>query len=209
MKILLVLAHPKPSSFNHAIAETALLALQEDGHEVLRHDLYAERFNPVLSAEEMAPDAVLDEQTARHCTDLRQADGIILVHPSWWNQPPAILKGWVDRVFRAGVAFRFSPEGPSAGLPECLLNIENTLVFNTGDAPPERRRVYGDPLEVIWNANILSFCGIHHIERRLFAPVTASSPEQRQAWLQEVRELVKLTFPPSWRWAEITPGRRP
>jgi len=47
----------------------------------------------------------------RHCAEIRQADGLVIVHPNWWGEPPAMLKGWVDRVLRAGVAYDFPP-GP-------------------------------------------------------------------------------------------------
>lgn len=99
MKILVTLAHPNPASFNAAIAHTVVETLEAGGHEVIFHDLYQEKFDPVLPVGEVAKDAPLPDLIARHSAEVAAADGIIIIHPSWWGQPPAILKGWLDRVF--------------------------------------------------------------------------------------------------------------
>ena len=100
MKVSVILAHPDVNSFNHAIAGAVVEILHRNGHEVAFHDLYRERFTPVLPAREIPRDAVLPRMISRHCTEISGADGIIVVHPNWWGQPPAILKGWIDRVLR-------------------------------------------------------------------------------------------------------------
>ena len=106
-KILLILAHPNRQSYNHAIAVSAIQQLQENGHDVIFHDLYAEKFVPILPSEEFPNKVTLPSYIKQHCDELRLADGIIIVHPNWWGQPPAILKGWIDRVMRPGVAYNF------------------------------------------------------------------------------------------------------
>ena len=105
MRILVVLGHPKKGSFNHAIAETIVRTLEESSHEVAYHDLYEEEFDPILPGEEIAKDARLDPAVRSHCEEVSEAEGIIVVHPNWWGHPPAVLEGWVDRVFRPGVAY--------------------------------------------------------------------------------------------------------
>jgi NAD(P)H dehydrogenase (quinone) len=100
MKILVFLAHPSERSFNYSIAQTTVNALTLLRHEVVFHDLYLEEFNPVIRPEEIASDGEVDENIKRHCADLASADGIVVIHPNWLGQPPAVLKGWVDRVFR-------------------------------------------------------------------------------------------------------------
>jgi putative NADPH-quinone reductase len=52
-----------------------------------------------------------------HCGEIARAEGIIIVHPNWWGQPPAIMKGWIDRVFRPGVAYRFTEDDKGDGVP--------------------------------------------------------------------------------------------
>jgi len=95
MKTLLILAHPDKTSFNHAIADAAAGALQQNGHEIMFHDLYEEKFDPVLPAAEIPKNATLPPDIEKQCREITEADGIIIVHPNWWGQPPAILKGWV------------------------------------------------------------------------------------------------------------------
>ena len=107
MNISIILAHPNPGSFNHAIANTAAEALRQNGHKVVLHDLYQEQFPPLLSAAELQTNAKLDPVIAGHCKEIAGADGIIIVHPNWWGMPPAILKGWIDRVLRHGNRLSF------------------------------------------------------------------------------------------------------
>ena len=117
MKISVILAHPCPGSFNHAIAGTVTATLTDAGHQVQFHDLYAEKFDPLLPCEEIPRGAVLPAAVAQHCREIAAADGIVFIHPNWWGMPPAILKGWVDRVLRPGVAYRFSETDSGEGVP--------------------------------------------------------------------------------------------
>jgi NAD(P)H dehydrogenase (quinone) len=140
LNVSIILAHPNPKSFNHAIAGTAVARLQKNGHAALFHDLYAERFDPLLSFPEISIEAELPPDIGRHCDEIRSADGIIIVHPNWWGQPPAILKGWVDRVMRPGVAYKFLEDDQGEGIPVGLLKARAAIVFNTANTPPEREQ---------------------------------------------------------------------
>lgn len=196
MNVSVILAHPDPASYNHALANAALDVLLSNGHVVAFHDLYAEHFDPILLAREIARGADLDPVVAQHCTELAQANGIVIVHPNWWGQPPAILKGWVDRVLRADVAYRFLEGDSGDGVPVGLLRARVALVLNTSNTPREREeRVFGDPLERLWRNCILDLCGVQSIHRRTFQVVVTSTPAQRAAWLAEVRDTVARLFP--------------
>ncbi len=196
MDISILLAHPNKQSFNHAIAEAACFALQKNGHRVLMHDLYAEHFDPLLYGEEFPEDAQLPPQIAAHCQEIASVDGIIVVHPNWWGQPPAILKGWVDRVIRPGVAYRFLDGDKGEGTPMGLLKARAALVFNTSNTFPEREaRVFGDPLERIWKSCIFDLCGVHSFYRETFSVIITSTEDERRAWLERVRQVVAQYFP--------------
>jgi len=196
MKITVILAHPHRGSFNHAIADTAAVALRESGHTVAVHDLYDEKLNPVLPYEEILRNASLPSAIAIHCAEISSADGLVIVHPDWWGMPPAILKGWIDRVLRPGIAYRFEETDSGDGIPIGLLKAKAVVVFNTSNTPAVREEeVFGDPLERIWKDCISSFCGIPKFHRRMFAVIVTSSGEQREAWLGEARELVQQVFP--------------
>ena len=196
MKISIILGHPRPDSFNHALAEVAVEAVRGQGHHVHFHDLQAEGFDPILPAGEEPRGAALPPLVEQHCREIAEADGIVIVHPNWWGMPPAILAGWVDRVLRPEVAYRFVDGDSGEGVPEGLLRAKAAIVLNTANTLPEREaRVFGDPLERIWRDCIFGLCGIRHLERRTFTVMVTSSEETRKAWLGQVRELVERTWP--------------
>jgi len=198
VKILVLLAHPQPGSFNHALAERAVSTLAACGHEVVFHDLQAEGFDPVLPPAEIATDAAIEPEIARHCEELAAAEGIVVVHPDWWGQPPAILKGWIDRVFRPEIAYRFLDGDSGEGIPEGLLKAKTAVVLNTSNTEPKRElAVFGDPLEVLWKNCVFDFCGVEDVRRHNFGVVVTSSDEERAAWLEEAAEIVRQAFPPA------------
>lgn len=193
MKISIILAHPNLGSFNHAIASVAAGTLRSSGHDVILHDLCQEKFDAVYTAAELNRDAALPAEIQAHCNEIAVADGIIIVHPNWWGMPPAILKGWIDRVLRPEVAYRFV-NGASVG----LLKARSAVVFNTANTPADKEvALFGDPLDLIWKKCVFSLCGIKTVHRRAFTPVIISSPQQRQDWLEEVRTIVRCEYPPA------------
>ncbi|OAM87691.1 NAD(P)H dehydrogenase [Termitidicoccus mucosus] len=195
MQISIILGHPDASSFNHAIAKAAVEELEHRGHTVCFHDLYAERFDPLITKDEFSRDARLPPEIQKHCEELKAADGIIVVHPNWWGQPPAILKGWIDRVVRPGVAYRFQENDSGEGIPVGLLKARHAVIFNTANTPAAREaEVFGDPLERLWKDCVFRFCGISAIQRKTFSVVVTSSLEQRTAWLAEARSILAETF---------------
>jgi NAD(P)H dehydrogenase (quinone) len=192
MNALLVIGHPSPASFNHAMAQAARAVLQDKGYTCLWHDLYAEGFHPVQPVPESGNTASDDPLVETHCRELARADLILVFHPNWWSQPPAIVKGWLDRVFRLGTAYGY-PEGVGyEGVPVGLLRARHALVFNTSNTPPDREReVFGDPLETLWRTSVFALCGVDSVHRRMFAPVAGSTDAQRAAWLDDVNALVR------------------
>jgi putative NADPH-quinone reductase len=111
MRVVVVVAHPDPSSFNQAIASTATAALIESGHHVTVLDLYAEEFRTAMSADERlayhSDRPLLDPMAERHADIVKQAEALVFVYPTWWSTMPAILKGWLERVMVPGVGFVF------------------------------------------------------------------------------------------------------
>jgi putative NADPH-quinone reductase len=187
MKILLILGHQRLGSFCHAIAETARAELCAAGHEVVFHDLYAEGFDSILPDAEIAENAELPASIAQHCRELLEADAYVVVHPNWWAMPPAILKGWIDRVFRQGVVYEFGPQGVIG-----KLNDKQAIVFTTSNTPrADELRLFGDPLENLWKTCVFGFCGLENFYRRNFESIVMSTPQQRTAWLEEVRAILR------------------
>jgi putative NADPH-quinone reductase len=190
MKVLVIIGHQQTGSFCHAIVSTAMETLKAAGHEVIYHDLYEERFDPILPPAEVPRDAKLDPVIQRHCDELVAADGYVIVHPNWWGQPPAMLKGWLDRVVRQGIAYKFGPQGVIQ-----LLAGRRAMVFTTSNTPRDvELSVFHDPLENLWKTVIFGMVGVKQFERRNFEPVVLSTPEQRQEWLEDVRQRVAKFF---------------
>ena len=196
MNILIILGHPDTKSFNHVIAETCSERLKQNGHQVVFHDLYKENFDPIIETAEIPKHSEIDDVIQQHCNDLVKSDGIIIIHPNWWGQPPAIMKGWIDRVLRPGVAYEFAEGDNGEGTPIGLLKAQVGLVFNTSNTSEYRENnIFKDPLETIWKNCIFDFCGVKKFERKMFRIIVTSDLKQRQAWLNETKELIDKYFP--------------
>lgn len=196
MKVSVILAHPQKGSFNHAIAEAVVDALKENSHAVQYHDLCEEKFDPILTGEEIPKSAPLSPAIQQHCEEISAAEGIVIIHPNWWGQPPAILKGWVDRVMRPGTAYEFVEGDSGEGVPVGLLKASAALIFNTSNTLEDRERsLFGDPLERIWKDCIFGLCGVRNVHRRMFGVVVTSTAQQREEWLEEARTIVSSHFP--------------
>jgi NAD(P)H dehydrogenase (quinone) len=198
MKILVILAHPDTNSLNHAIAYAVRDDLRANGDQVIFHDLYKEEFDPLLVSGEIPENGKVSPQVRAHCQELATADGIVIVHPNWWGQPPSILKGWIDRVFRPGAAYRFEEGDGGEGIPIGLLKASAAVVLNTSNTPPAREQsAFGDPLEAIWRRCIFDLCGVHHFYRRMFTVVVTSTEAQRLAWIEEAKRMCRTAFHPT------------
>jgi NAD(P)H dehydrogenase (quinone) len=191
MKILEILCHPRPGSFNHALAAGARDTLIALGHEVLFHDLHQERFDPVLDSSELSRLYSLDDLVQEHSRELTQAGGLVIFHPDWWSQPPAMLKGWVDRVFRQGVAYDLDGEDGTEKRWMPLLVGKKGLVFCTSDA--EEGELPGT-LESLWKDAILGRCGME-AECLVVRDMRGPDPVRRRDWMKRVTAALERTFP--------------
>ncbi|WP_405940902.1 NAD(P)H-dependent oxidoreductase [Streptomyces sp. NBC_00207] len=189
MRIGVYLAHPRSGSFNHALFDAVVEELRGRDCQVVAHDLCAEGFAPVLSAEETgtveSASRAHDAQVELHRAEVATLDAMVFVHPNWWGMPPAVLAGWVQRVLAPGVAYKL---GTAEGEPAGLLKAGRALVLNTSDTPADREKAeFGDPLHSIWSACVLPYVGVAEVRRIVFRTVTDSDEEQRAAWLDEAR----------------------
>ena len=193
MKASLILAHPYSESFNHAIFKTAWNTLEQFEVKVFAHDLYAEGFNPVLTVDELGKKPCLDEKVVQYTSELLDSDFLIFIHPNWWGQPPAILKGYIDRVIRPPHTYDFPDDDSGGGLPIGKLKGKIGIVFNTSNTEKEREETYfHDPLEYIWRKCVFGFCGIEKCHRIMFRIVADSNFAERQKWLEEINEILKI-----------------
>ena len=131
MRTLVVHCHPDPESFTAAVRDRAIEALRARGDEVRLTDLYAMRFDPVLSRREEARhlEPGPDPSVADHAADLQWCQQLILIYPTWWSGQPAMLKGWFDRVLVKDVAFELPPD--SNRIHAKLRNVKRIVAITT------------------------------------------------------------------------------
>ena len=192
-QVLIVVARPEAEkSFNGAIAQAAADALTAQGYAPVIGDLYAENFDPVMTlAEVNEPVEKADADIQARIQTVKDSVGMIFIHSNWWGGPPAILKGWLDRVLRNGFAYGFTANGPWQGLTD-----KTVQVFSTSNTPRDvELNVYGDPLENFWKTIVFGLTGAKSFERRNFEQIILSDEAQRAAWLAEVAEIVARRFP--------------
>jgi putative NADPH-quinone reductase len=191
MKVMIILAHPLAGSFNHAVAERARRVLAGRGHQALFHDLYAEGFDPVLTAQEIRRGVSFDEQVLRYTAELDESGGLVLIHPDWWSQPPALLKGWVDRVFRPGVAYEFTGEEFLLKRKVPLFAGKKGMIFATTHARPGS----GPPmLEEFWLRHVFRYCGIEEAACHILYDMYRLDRLARIRWLDSVEQALGKLF---------------
>jgi len=189
MRLLVVYCHPVPESFVAALREAVLAGLAEAGHEVRLVDLYGEGFSPQLSTAERrayGERGVNEVALADHVDNVRWAEGLVFVYPTWWYGLPAMLKGWMDRVLLPHVAFTMPTE--TQGIRGNLRNIRRIEVVTTCGATWSLSKVMGEPGRKTILRGLRSichpFCRTHY--RALYRMDTVSA-EKRAAYLARVR----------------------
>ena len=156
MNITAVSANPDQSSLSGQIFHEISAILKMHAHTVFYQDLYADHFNPVLTKEEIDRRFSLDNEVSRYAGELVSSEGIIIVHPDWWGGPPAILKGWVDRVFRPGIAYDTDRDFPGdPGTHQPLLAGKHAIVVCLSD-----NKADNEILRVFWEDKVFSWCGL-------------------------------------------------
>lgn len=166
MHVLAVFCHPHRDSFSGALLDRFIAGVEEAGHVCEVADLYREGFDPVMSMRDLQqfdgvpmPVDVLAEQAR-----VEQCDALCLVFPLWWYGMPAMLKGWLDRVWSADWAYHWKPD-PEGSL---LKPRPFTLLVPTGASRKAMdQQGYDSELEHLWRHGVLSYCGADPIAIRL------------------------------------------
>ena len=127
-RVLVVHCHPNPESFTAAVRDRVVSVLEAGSHDLRVTDLYADGFDPTMSCDERRTHKQpgIAPELQRYADDLQWAQALVLVYPTWWSGQPAMLKGWVDRVWVAGVAWELPP-GANVVRP-MLRNIRRIVV---------------------------------------------------------------------------------
>lgn len=182
-RILVILGHPANSSFCGALAQSYIEGAKAAGNEVRLISLGSLAFDPVLhngyaTVQDLEPDLV-NAQAA-----ITWAQHIVFAYPIWWGAMPALLKGFIDRVFLPGFAFKYRA---GSAFWDRLLSGRSAHLLVTMDTPPWYFRwVYRMPGHNQMKRTILEFSGIKPVTISNFGPIKNSSPQQREKWLAQV-----------------------
>jgi NAD(P)H dehydrogenase (quinone) len=188
MKHLVIYAHPNSQSFCHAILESATEELKIKNNKVVVRDLYQINFDPVLksqdfinlAAEKTSPDVKTEQDY------IKWADVITVIYPIWWNNMPAILKGYIDRVFSSGFAYNFCKDGSV----EKLLSDKKIMIFTTQGASEADYKDMIENMKKILDFEVFPFCGIEILGHKFFPSVPNVDDATRKGYLEEVKSII-------------------
>ncbi len=159
MNVLVIHAHPNPDSFSHAVRQRVTDGIARAGANLRLRDLYAEEFDPRLTRAERRSHLEGPESKAHlqsYFEDLTWCDMIVLVHPTWWGGQPAILKGWMDRVWVRGVAWEL-PEG-ARRLHPTLSNVRRLVTVTTHGSSRFVNALQGSPGKKVVRRSLRAIC---------------------------------------------------
>ncbi|MBL0912562.1 MAG: NAD(P)H-dependent oxidoreductase [Bacteroidia bacterium] len=186
MKILIINGHPDPRSFNAALAAMYKKGALESGAELEEIVVAALQFDPNLRSgyrKRMEPEPDLQEAWQK----ILRADHLVWVHPVWWGGLPALTKGFVDRLFLPGMAFRYRE---NSVFWDKLLKGRTARILTTLDQPGWYYRLaFGRPSVNQLRRSILEFCGIKPVKVTYFGIIRNSKAEEREKWLQKAYRL--------------------
>jgi NAD(P)H dehydrogenase (quinone) len=187
-----VTCHPDPASFTAAVARRAIAALRDRGDELRLSDLYGERFDPLFTATErqrhLEPGA--DPAVAHHAEDLQWCERLVLVDPTWWSGQPAMMKGWIERVWVSDVAFDLPPE--SNRVHARLHNVRRLVAITTHGSSKLVNAIEGEAGKRMVTRTLRAVC--HPLARTTWLAmygVDTSTESQRRAFLDRVERKLR------------------
>jgi NAD(P)H dehydrogenase (quinone) len=195
MKHLVVVAHPVEDSFTMGLMRAYAAELESLGHSQRTYDLYRMRFNPVLAAQELAPvsaDHPVSADVAQAQDDIRAADALTVMYPLWWLSMPAMMKGFIDRIFARGFAYE-----AQNGIVRGLLSGKKSVLITLSGAPLPLLVQSGNwnAVQVLQDTHIFRSAGFELLEHLHFDEVVPGlSNALAEKYLARVRACVRQHF---------------
>lgn len=187
-KILIVLGHPNPHSFCNHLADVYYEACKESGYQCEMLKLNELHFDPNLNlGYNNLGDQVLETDLVKSQESILRSDHLVFIFPNWWSSLPALLKGWIDRVFLPGFSFKYKKGSP---LPAKLLKGRTARIIITMDAPTWYYKWFnGSPGLKLMKFGTLEFCGIKPVEYTLLGEMRSASKEKLDKYIEKIKEL--------------------
>jgi len=183
-KILVVLGHPSNESFNQEIADTYAESALKSGFEVKKIYLNKIKFDPVLWGN-YSKKMKLEPALVKAQEEIRWADHLVFVYPIWWTSPPAILKGFIERTFLPGFAFKYHEGGGH----DKLLKGKTAILIMTAGGRKLWYSLFGWIMNKPMSIGTLGFCGIKVKKQIFFSEIRKISEERVDKILNKVRQL--------------------
>jgi NAD(P)H dehydrogenase (quinone) len=188
MNTLVVYCHPDPASFTAAVRHVAVDALVNAGHDVRVRDLYGSGFDPLFSAEERRTHKTegAADSVSTYVAELRWCEHLVLVYPTWWSGQPAMLKGWIDRVWVRGVAWEL-PVGAHR-VQARLKNVRRLTAVTTHGSSKWVNALEGEGGKRTMTRSLRAMC--YRFARTKWIAMygfDTASESQREAFLRSVR----------------------
>lgn len=190
MRTVIVYAHPWNGSLNRAILDSFIKGLKAGGHEIDLIDLNKDKFNPVMSEADLAgysKGQVLDPMVKDYQARLDKANHLAMIFPMWWSSLPAILKGFIDRVFTQGWAYDYK----GMMLEGKLKNIRSATVIYTMNMPRFFYWFLGKPVRKTLITGTLKNCGIKKVKPIELCMAVYSKDEKRKRWLADIEKYAR------------------
>ncbi|WP_100074564.1 NAD(P)H-dependent oxidoreductase [Chryseobacterium camelliae] len=187
MRHLIIYSHPNDESLNHHFLNTVTEILQTQNHEIRIRDLYHLDFNPVLSRQDLKDQrsGQLSENIKEEQEHILWADHITFIYPIWWTGMPAIMKGFIDRVFSYGFAYRYDQ-----GIQKGLLKGKRATIINThGKSKAEYESMGMDrALSLTSDKGIYTYCGLEINRHLFFDRADKATEEMIKEWNRNIEE---------------------
>lgn len=191
MKHLIIYSHPNQGSLNHHLLQTAIESLKTKNQEIVIRDLYQLNFNPVLSLEDMNGQRIgnVTEEVKQEQQFISWADHITFIYPIWWTGMPAIMKGYIDRVFSYGFAYRYEQ-----GVQKGLLTGKLTTIINTHGKSQAEYESFGmhKALSLTSDKGIFTYCGLEINQHFFFDKADRTAPESIENWTNQITSTFKI-----------------
>jgi putative NADPH-quinone reductase len=188
MRTVIVFNHPYEGSFCNAILNAITKGLQKGGHEVDLMHLDNDRFNPVMTQDDLKAFVAhqpIDPQVINYSERLKKADHLIFIFPIWWDIMPATTKGFIDRVLSPGVVYDHHPKG--FGLVPLLKNMRSVTIVTTMNKPKILYSLLiGNLIKKVMLRSVFKTMGYKQLKWIGFTSVKSVSQEKRKKWLNNL-----------------------
>lgn len=194
-KTLIIYCHPWNQSFNHAVLEHVKYNLESNHNNYKVIDLYTDGFNPAYDQEELRlfhSGQTHDPLVKEYLTDLKQATNLIIISPVWWNDLPAILKGFIDKVMKEGpdLTHVVTP----TGIKGLLTNLNSAYVFTSSTSPTFYLKLFcGNAIKRVFIDSTLKQIGVKKTKWNNFGKISTSKKADCLKYLKKI-DTLKLTF---------------